>query len=263
MKIAADTIAIEDESCTMTDGEWNSRVECAAGHHLLELYGLTDLIEGLVGVRVTDEPDSFLVKPYSMYFDEVTASELFKIRFDDQPDVGQGRPLNYASCNQVKYILQARSDINCVIHTHTNATAIMASLKDGLTPMTQHAFIVARHVAYVDFDVAINDECMEKTVRALGNKNILLIRNHGMIVVGDSAAEAFFLARTIDVACQIQISAMQTGGEILRPNNDAAVAEKMIHDYATHEEHVDVFNGSRQWAGLLRKLDRESPSYRS
>ena len=110
MKIAFDAIAIEDEARTMTDSEWHSCVEFAAGHHLLELYGLTDLIEDLVGVRVTGEPDSFLVKPCGMYFDEVTPSGLFKFRFDEQPDVGQGRPLNYASCNQAKYILQVRPD---------------------------------------------------------------------------------------------------------------------------------------------------------
>lgn len=243
--------------------EWRCRVDCAAGHHLLDIYGLTDLVEGMVGVRVGGEPDAFLVKTYGELFDEVTASSLHKVRFDDQPDVGRGRTLNYASCNQIKYVLQAREDVNCVIHTHTNATAVVASLKGGLQPMSQHAFIVAEHIAYVDFDVEIDVSCMEKTVAALADKKILLMRNHGMMVVGSSVAEAFFLTRTLEVACQCQISAMQTGGEILLPAAGALEVAKIIHDYANHPDHVEVFNGTLQWEGLPRKLDRVSPSYKT
>lgn len=245
----------------MTETEWQSRVDCAAGHRLLDLYGLTDLVEGLVSVRITGEPDAFLIKGYGDFFDEVRASGLHKIRFDDRPDVGAGRPLNYASCNQVKYILQARPDINAVIHTHTDATAVVASLEDGFQPMTQHGFIAAPHVAYVDFDVEIDDACMEKTVAALGERKILLMRNHGMMVIGESLAEAFFLARALDIACRCQLDAMHAGARIRMPDDDPARTKQMIHDYTFHPEHLHIFNGSMQWDGLKRKLDRERPGY--
>lgn len=262
MTIAEDASGVHHLRPNMTEGELRSRIDCAAGHRLLDLYGLTDLVEGLVSARVAGEPDAFLIKTYGSFFDEVRASDLVKVRFEDRPDVGRGRPLNYASCNQVKYILNARPDVNCVLHTHTNATAVVASLKGGLQPMTQHAFIVAHHIAYMDFDVEIDDACMEKTLAALGDKKILLMRNHGMLVVGSCVAEAFFLARTLDVACRCQIDALQTGGEILLPDADQETTDRMIRDYATHPEHIEVFNGTLQWPGLLRKLDRECPDYK-
>ena len=96
----------------MSKDEWSSRVECAAGHHLLELYNLTDLVEGVLAVRVKGESEAYLLKPYRLFFDEVSASDLVKVRFDEEPDAGPGRPLNYASCRQAKGVLEAREDIN-------------------------------------------------------------------------------------------------------------------------------------------------------
>ena len=114
----------------MTEGEWKSRVECAAGHHLLEFYHLTDMVEGVLGVRVEDEPDAYLLKTYRTFFDEVRASDLVKVRFDEKPDQGPGRPLNYSSVAQAGGILKQRPEINCLLHTHIPAATVVASLGD-------------------------------------------------------------------------------------------------------------------------------------
>lgn len=256
------TIDAPGSGTGISAAEWASRVDCAAGHRLLDRYGLTDLVEGMVGVRVADEPDAFLVKAYGDFFEEVRASDLHKVRFDERPDVGRGRPLNYSSCNQIRDVLAARPDVNCVIHTHTDATAIVASLPEGFQPVEQHGFIVERHVAYVDFDVEIDDECMDRTVAALDDQRILLMRNHGMMVVGKDVAEAFFLARTLDVACRCQVDALPAADRILQPSDDPVENVRIMRDYATHPEHVEVFDGTIQWPGLLRMLDRHCPDFR-
>jgi ribulose-5-phosphate 4-epimerase/fuculose-1-phosphate aldolase len=242
----------------VTEAEWRSRVECAAGYRLLDLLGLTDLIEGVVGVRVADEPDAFLLQPYGMFFDEVRASDLVKVRFDEEPDAGRGRLLNYASCKQVKYVLRARPDVNCVLHAHTKGSAVVATLEGGLLPVAQHHFIVANEIAYADFEADVGEECIRKDLLTLGEKKILLIRNHGMLIVARSVAEAIFLARTLEVACQWQLEAMQTGAEMLLP--DAETVAKLTLEYKTNPGIVE-FDGTREWPGFLRRLDRENPGY--
>ena len=121
----------------MSATEWETRVEAAAGYRLLDLLKLTDLAEGMVGVRVGGEADAYLIQPYGLFFGEVKASDLIKVRFGEEPDAGRGRPLNYSSCAQVKSILQARADVHCVLHTHIMACSIVASLAGGLMPLNQ------------------------------------------------------------------------------------------------------------------------------
>ncbi|MEM7292925.1 MAG: class II aldolase/adducin family protein, partial [Pseudomonadota bacterium] len=195
----------------IASAEWYSRVECAAGHHLLELYNLTDMVEGVLGVRVDGEPDAYLLKAYRTFFDEVRASELHKVRFDESPDAGPGRPLNYASCAQTKGILQANSAVNCVLHTHIPAATVIASIEGGLQPVIQHALIVLNEIAYVDCDIGNDEKAVSDILNAVDNKKIILIRNHGIIVAGKNVAEVLFLTITLEYACRCQLDAMQSG----------------------------------------------------
>ena len=243
----------------MTPEEWQSRVDCAAGYRLMEMFELTDLAEGMVGLRVSGEPDAYLIQEYGMFFDEITASNLVKVRFDEEPDAGPGRPLNYSSCAQVKCILQARPDLGCVIHTHTKATSIVASLKAGLMPLNQFSLIVLGHIVYVDYDPRNNDETMREIVEVLGEKKIVMIRNHGVLVTGITVAEAIFLTRTLEVACQSQIDAMKTGGDLYLPEGE--ITEEIIVDFALNP--ANEFDGTRQWDAFLRRLDRVNPGYDS
>lgn len=162
----------------------------------MEMFDLTDLAEGMVGLRVSGEPDAYLIQKYGMFFDEVTASSFFKVRFDEEPDAGPDRPLNYSPCAQVKSIFQSGSDLVCVIHTHTKATSIVASFKDGLMSLNQFSLIVLGHIVYVVYDLCNNEDTMRKIVEVLGDKKIVMIRNHGVIVAGETVAEVVFFMRT-------------------------------------------------------------------
>lgn len=244
----------------MTGGEWDSRVACAAGHRLLEHYHLTDMVEGVLAVRVEGEPDAYLLKTYRMFFDEVRASDLMKVRFDDEPDCGPGRPLNYSSCAQAKGVLQAMPDMNCMLHTHIPAATVVASLEGGLQPVIQHALIVLNEIVYVDCDIGNDDDAVADIVAAMGDKKIAMIRNHGVFVTGRNVAEAVFLTVTLEYACRCQLEAYQSKQKVLTFDPERAMA--LSKDFTTDPNNAFVFDGTLQWEGWLRKLDRMDPSYR-
>ena len=244
-----------------SEREWKSRVECAAGHHLLELYQLTDMVEGVLAVRVEDQPNAYLLKTYKTFFDEVRASELVKVRFDEQPDSGPGRPLNYSSVAQAKGVLSARNDMHCMLHTHTPAATVIASLEDGLQPVIQHALIVLNQIVYIDCNIGNDDEAVEEIVMLMGERKIAMIRNHGIFVVGKDVAEVLFLTITLEYACQCQINAMQTGGKML--TFDPKKASKLSEEFTTDPNNQLAFTGSLQWEGWLRKLNRMGSCYNS
>jgi ribulose-5-phosphate 4-epimerase/fuculose-1-phosphate aldolase len=242
-----------------SDDEWNSRVECAAGHHLLEHYQLTDMVEGVLAVRVEGEPDAYLLKTYKTFFDEVTASDLIKIRFDEKPDTGPGRPLNYSSCAQGKGMLSARTDINCMLHTHIPAATVVASLEGGLQAVIQHALIVLNEIVYVDLDIDNDDSATADIVRLMDGKKIAMVRNHGIFVGGSNVAEVLFLTITLEYACRCQLDAMQSGQKVL--TIDANTAAQMSEEFTSDINNQMAFNGSLQWPGWLRKLDRMNACY--
>lgn len=261
MSTGSATVAIQDKPRDISETEWNSRIECAAGHHLLELYQLTDMVEGVLGLRVAGEPEAYLLKPYRLFFDEVRASDLVKVRFDEAPDAGPGKPLNYASCAQTRGVLTLRDDINCVLHTHIPASTVVASLDGGLMPVIQHALIVMNQIVYVDCDIGNDDDAVADIVAQMGHRKIAMIRNHGILIAADSVAETLFLAITLEYACRCQLEAMQTSQRVLP--FDAQQAQQMAKEFTTDPNNHNAFNGSLQWEGWLRKLDRMNACFRS
>jgi ribulose-5-phosphate 4-epimerase/fuculose-1-phosphate aldolase len=245
----------------MPDAEWNSRLACAAGHHLLEFYRLTDMVEGVLALRVDGEPDAYLLKPYREFFDEVRASGLVKVRFDEQPDAGPGRPLNYASCAQAKGVLAARDDIDCVLHTHVAASTVVASLEGGLLPVIQHALILLNQIVYVDCDIGNDDDAVRDIVGKMGMRKIAMIRNHGILIAAGSVAETLFLAITLEYACQCQLAAQQSGGKVL--TFDPWRVSELAEEFTGDPNNRNAFDGSLQWQGWLRKLDRMNACYDS
>ena len=242
------------------DKEWQSRVECAAGHHLLELYQLTDMVEGVLAVRVEGQADAYLLKTYQTFFDEVCASDLVKVRFDEEPDAGPGKPLNYSSCAQAKGVLAARKDVNCMLHTHIPAVTVVASLEGGLQAVIQHALIVLNEIVYVDLDIGNDEDAVADIVRLMGNRKIGMIRNHGVFVAAGSVAEVLFLTITLEYACRCQLDAMQSGQKVLAL--DADTAAKMSQEFTSDANNQMAFDGSLQWPGWLRKLERMKSCFR-
>ncbi|MEM7172800.1 MAG: class II aldolase/adducin family protein [Pseudomonadota bacterium] len=243
----------------MTAGEWNSRVACAAGHHILEIYKLTDLVEGVLALRVEDDPEAYLLKTYRTFFDEVRASDLIKVRFDEEPDAGPGRPLNYSSCAQAKGVLVRKPQINCMLHTHIPAATVVASLECGLMPLVQHALIVLNDLVYVDCDIGNDDNAVEDIVHQMGDKRICMIRNHGVFVMGRTVQEVLFLAITLEYACKCQLDAMHSNAKFM--TFDPATAHDLSREFTTDPNNRLAFDGTLQWEGWLRKLDRMGAPY--
>ena len=244
----------------MTEGEWRSRVECAAGHHLLELYHLTDMVEGVLGVRVEDEPDAYLLKTYRTFFDEVCASDLVKVHIDKEPGQEIGRSLNYSSVAQAGGIFSRRPDINCILHTHIPAATVVASLECGLLPVIQHALIVFNEIVYVDCDTGNGEDAVRDVLDRLGDRKIAMIRNHGVFVLGKSVAEVLFLTITLEYARRCQLDAMQAHAKA--KTFDLDNAEQLAAEFTGNPDNASIFDGTLQWDGWLRKLDRMGSCYR-
>ncbi len=259
MTDASIRLAAHEPAC-VSDAEWQSRIDCAAGHHLLELYHLTDMVEGVLGLRVADDREAYLLKPYRLFFDEVGASDLVKVGFDEEPDAGPGRPLNYASCAQVRGVLAARDDVDCVLHTHVPASTVVASIEGGLQPVIQHALIVLNQIVYVDCDIGNDEDAVAAIVERMGAKKIAMIRNHGILIAANDVAETLFLAITLEYACQCQLAAFNSGQKVLpfAPEQAAELAAAFTGD----PNNAGAFDGSLQWMGWLRKLDRMNACYR-
>ena len=218
------------------------------------------MVEGVLAVRVEGEEDAYLLKAYKTFFDEVCASRLVKVRFDEEPDAGPGRPLNYSSCAQAKGVLSARKNVNCMLHTHIPAATVIASIEGGLQAVIQHALIVLNEIVYVDLDIGNDDSAVADIVRSMGEKKIAMIRNHGIFVAAGSVAEVLFLTITLEYACRCQLDAMHSGQKVLAL--ETTTAAKMSQEFTSDTNNQTAFNGSLQWPGWLRKLDRLNACYR-
>ena len=157
-------------------------------------------------------------------------------------------------------ILKQRSDINCILHTHIPAATVVASLECGLLPVIQHALIVFNEIVYVDCDTGNDEDAVREVLDQLGEKKIAMIRNHGVFVLGKSVAEVLFLTITLEYACRCQLDAMQTHAKV--KTFDLESAEQLAAGFTGNPDNEFVFDGTLQWEGWLRKLDRMGSCYR-
>ena len=240
--------------------EWAARVDLAACYRLIDLYGMSDLIANHVSVRVPGEPGHFLINPYGLLYDEMTASALIKIDLDGE--IIAKPPFDYG-VNRAGFVIhaavhRARHDVDCVIHTHTAAGMAVSSLECGLLPLNQTAMRFA-HVAYHDYEGEVLDLDEQARLAAdLGQHDLMILRNHGLLVVAQTVPQAFNHIHRAELACRTQRMAMACGVPLVTP--PAAVIEKTFQDY---QPHVRRPFGVLDWPALLRKLDRLDPSYRT
>jgi|SRR5882672_3069139 len=232
------------------------RVDLAACYRLVALYGWTDLVFTHISARVPGPEHHFLINPYGMLFDEITASSLIKIdqhcnKLSDSP-----HPVNPAGFIIHSCIHAARHDVGCVLHTHTRAGVAVSAQKDGVLPISQQSSFVLSSLAYHDYEgIAVRPEEQPRLQADLGNATFLMLRNHGLLTVGKTVADAFLSMYAFETACQIQIAA-QSGGEAL-VRVDPRIIEGVAHAF-----RVQGVEGSLIWPALLRKLDRIDPGYR-
>jgi ribulose-5-phosphate 4-epimerase/fuculose-1-phosphate aldolase len=239
--------------------EWQLRVDLAAAFRLVALYGWDDLIFTHLSVRVPGPEHHFLINPYHMMFEEITASSLVKIDMDGKP-VGETPYLvNAAGFTVHSSIHMARDDAHAVIHLHTPSGQAVAAQSDGLLPISQTAMAVYSRLSYHDYEGIATD--LEERARLgadLGTNNAMILRNHGTLTVGATMAEAFIAMYYLERACEVQVKALSAGAKGL--NNPPQGTPEKVHGQT---EGLGMLADKLAWPALLRKLDRIDPSYRN
>jgi ribulose-5-phosphate 4-epimerase/fuculose-1-phosphate aldolase len=239
--------------------EWQQRVDLAATYRLVAHYGWDDMIFTHISARVPGPDHHFLINPYGMLFDEITASSLVKIDVDGQKVEESPFPVNPAGFTIHSAVHMNRDDAHCVIHLHTTDGVAVSAQADGLLPIDQHAMMISGEIAYHDYEgIALDLDERERLVQDIGNKNAMILRNHGTLTLGKSCADAFLRMFYLERACSMQVRALAGGVKSNTPNQ--GVPEKTATQGAMA---FDGLVGSLAWPALLRKLDRIDPSYKN
>ena len=239
--------------------EWQQRVNLAACYRLVALYGWDDLIFTHISARVPGPEHHFLINPYGMMFDEITASSLVKVDLDGNKVMDSPYDINPAGFTIHSAIHAARENAQCVLHVHSINGVAVSAQKNGVLPLSQQSIFVLASLAYHDYEgVALRDDEKPRLVADLGDRNFLMLRNHGLLTVADTIPDAFLFMYLFEAACMIQVRAQAGGGELI-PINSGIIAT------ATQQAAQVTRNagGGLAWPGLLRKLDRVSPGYSS
>jgi ribulose-5-phosphate 4-epimerase/fuculose-1-phosphate aldolase len=264
--VSQELAAVEEAAPSMDPAEWQARVDLAACYRLHAHYGWTDLIYTHISARVPGSHEHFLINPFGLMFDEVTASSLVKIDLDGNILSPTKHTIHRAGFVIHSAVHAARPDARCVIHAHTRAGMAVSAMKCGLLPLTQHAMLFHGRVAYHDSEGLANNLSERERIAAdLGDKQVLILRNHGTLVAGKSVGQAFSMMWHLEGAMRAQVDALASGQELSL--GSIALAEK-ISASSFNEPGEQRSNGTTnplgfmEWPALLRKLDRLDPSYK-
>ena len=244
----------------VVDGaEWQLRVDLAAACRLVSAYGTTDLVFTHISARIPGPEHQFLINPCGLMFDEITASSLVKVDQQCNKLSASPFPVNPAGFTIHTSTHQARQDAGCVLHTHPRAGIAVSCQKAGLLPISRQSTFVLPSLAYHEYEgVAIRDDGKVRLQTSLGSSKFLMLRNHGLLTVGRTVADAFLSMYTFENACRIQVDAM-SGGQPL-----TAVDGRILDGMAEASKTVTVGQGSALvWPALLRKLERMDPTYKN
>ncbi len=238
------------------------REDLAACYRLLAHYRMTDLIYTHCTLRVPGPERRYLINPYGLMWDEITADDLVLIDAEGTPVEADAAPINLAGFVIHGAIHAAREDAHCIIHTHTLAGCAVAAQRDGLQPINQIALEFHGRVAYHDYEgISYDLEERERLVRNLGDKPVMIMRNHGLLTVGTTVSQAFQRMYYLEKACQIQIAAQSAGQPLLLPSEDICRrAERQFNaPPATDAAHLvsDPNAADLVWPALLRLLERQ------
>src|SRR5271166_6569319 len=197
----------------MSDAEWQLRINLAATYRLVALYGWDDLIFTHISARIPGPEHQFLINPYGMMFEEITASSLVKVGMDGNPIGHSAYSVNPAGFTIHSAVHEVREDAGCVMHLHTPDGTAVATSKEGLLPLNQTAQPVLPDLAYHDYEgVALDHDERPRLQKDLGTKNIMLLRNHGTLTAGKTCAEAFLRMYFLERACTMQVRTRMLGG---------------------------------------------------
>ena len=237
----------------MSAEEWLTRCDLAACYRLVDLFGWSDLVNTRITARIPGSHDHFLINPFGLLYDEITASSLVKIDAGGNKVEPADCAINSGGFAIPSAIHMARPEIMCVIHTHTVAGCAVSMQKNGLLPLNQHALQVISDVAYHDYEgTGRNPEERARLLADFGDRHIMVLRNHGLLIVGTSIAAAFVATYRMERACAMQL-AFQQSGAAFNPIDEAVV--RAAGGARRDAEKIE-------WPALLRKLDRIDRSYR-
>jgi ribulose-5-phosphate 4-epimerase/fuculose-1-phosphate aldolase len=240
----------------VSEAEWAARVDLAALYRLAALFGWDDTIFTHISARIPGPEHHFLINPWGWFFDEMTASCLVKVDLEGTVVSQTDQFINPAGFTIHSAVHGARPDAHFVIHLHADGGVAVSAQKEGLLPLTQHAALVAPHVAYHDYEgVALHLDERARLIADLGDKKLMILRNHGALAVGATAGEAWNWMYYLEKACRQQVMALSAGRAGVQLPSDAAQAE-------TSQTSASMpFVAGLAWPGFLRLLDRKSPGY--
>jgi ribulose-5-phosphate 4-epimerase/fuculose-1-phosphate aldolase len=244
-------------STGMSEAEWQTRVDLAACYRLVDLFGWSDLINTRITARVPGQHDYFLINPYGLLFDEITASSLVKIDAEGNKVEPSDAEINSGGFAMPSTVHMARPEVACVLHTHSIAGCAVSMQRDGLLPLNQHALQIIGDVAYHDYEgTGRNSQERSRLLADLGDRHILVLRNHGLLIVGTSIAAAFVATYRMERACAMQL-AFQQSGAAFHPITEEVVTAAFDRPTGARNDPAKF-----EWPALLRKLDRIDPSYK-
>ena len=242
----------------MEDTEWGLRCQLSACHHLFHHFGWTDVIWTHLSVRLPQNKTQYLITPYGLMFEEVTASNLVKVDFEGKILGGE----SYMDAGHAIHttIMKTRQDVNCTLHSHTRAGIAVSCMKDGLMNLSQQSGEIQDKISYHDYRVigAEYPEACAQLGKDIGDKPLLIMRNHGLLSTANNVADAFYNLYTLENACKIQVDVLSSGADVSNPPQSEWDELARINVSPTNDvaEHVKLF-----WNALLRMLDRNGVNY--
>ena len=251
---------LREPGLAIDPAEWDIRVKLAAAYRLVEHFGWTEQIYGHLTARVPGPKEHFLINPWGLNYEEITASNLVKIDIDGNV-VGTAGSVNFAGFIIHSAIHMTRSEENLVVmHTHTRAGMAVAAMQGGLQQISMFATAFNNRLGYHDYEGAsLYPDERERIIASLGPHKALILRNHGLLVVGRTVADCFLRLYRLERACQIQVDAGTGPMTIIPP----VVAERSANDLDSYQGMQDKPEGEIEFAALMRKLDRVDDSYRT
>lgn len=241
----------------VSEAEWQMRVDLAACYRLIASYGWDDLVFTHISARVPSTENEFLINPYGLLFEEITASNLIKVNQDGEKVSPSEFDVNPAGFTIHSAVHQARDDAHCVLHLHTSDGVAVSIQEQGLLPISQQSLLPLSNLAYHDYEgIALDPEEKVRLVADLGTANFMILRNHGLLTCASTVADAFLAMYIMQKACEIQIKA-QSGGHTLT----AIPTQILAGIQAASKQVTKEGNGDIAWPALLRKLRRTDPSF--
>lgn len=258
--------AVGQSTSAIAPVEWELRQQLAAAYRLIDMMGWSELIWTHTTARVPGGQHHFLINPYGFRFNEVRASNLVKVDMDGRIVGDLTQEINPAGFVIHSAIHMMRPDVRCIMHTHTVAGMAVAALEDGLLPISMYALGYFERVAYHDFEgPSLELDERQRLSAALGDKNILILRNHGLLTCGETVAQAFVRMYRLERACQVQLAAQSTGSKlIVPPRHVCEISAERSDDFLVAEGSKGYSrNPNPEFDALVRLLDAKDPSYRT